>query len=79
MKTTIEILGPLVDEARRIARRDGETLRSLVEQGLRRVVAERRTRFVLRNASVGGEGLQGEFADASWGKMRERIYGYRSQ
>jgi Bacterial antitoxin of type II TA system, VapB len=82
MKTTIEIADPLLDEARRIASRDGETLRSLVEQGLRRIVAERRTRrkrFVLRDASVGGEGLQGEFADAPWDKMRELIYGERSR
>jgi hypothetical protein len=68
MKTTIEIAGPLLDGARHIARRARETLRSLVEPGLRRVVAERRTRFFLRNASVGGEGLQGEFADAVWAR-----------
>ena len=68
MKTTIEIVGPLLDGARHIARCDRETLRSLVEPGLRRVVAERRTRFFLRNASVGGEGLQGEFADAVWAR-----------
>ncbi len=80
MKTTLEIADPLLDEARRIARRDGETLRSLVEQGLRKVVAERRTRqkrFVLGDASVDGEGLQAEFADASWEKMRGLIYGGR--
>jgi hypothetical protein len=80
MKTTIEIADPLLEEARGIATRDGETLRSLVEQGLRKVLAERRTRskrFVLRNASVDGEGLQGEFADASWDKMRDLIYGDR--
>ncbi len=77
MKTTLEIADPLLDEARRIAARDGETLRSLVEQGLRKVVAERRSRakqFRLRDASVDGEGLQPEFLNASWERMRELIY-----
>jgi hypothetical protein len=49
METTIEIAEPLLDEARHIARRVGKTLRSLVVQGLRKVVAERRAqrkRFV---------------------------------
>ena len=77
MKTTLEIADPLLDEARRIAARDGETLRSLVEQGLRKVVAERRARtkrFKLRDASVDGEGLRPEFLDAPWERMRELIY-----
>ena len=77
MKTTLEIADPLLDEARRIASRDGETLRSLVEQGLRKVVAERRTRrkrFTLSDASVGGEGLRDEFAGPSWERMRDTIY-----
>ena len=77
MKTTIEIAGPLLDDARRIAARDGDSLRSLVEQGLRKVVAERRVRakpFKLRDASVQGQGLQPEFAGASWEQMRDAIY-----
>ena len=80
MKTTLEIADPLLDEARRIASRDGETLRSLVEQGLRKVVAERRTRrkrFTLSDASVDGEGLRDEFAGKSWEQMRDMIYGER--
>ncbi|MEP7056896.1 MAG: type II toxin-antitoxin system VapB family antitoxin [Caldimonas sp.] len=77
MKTTLEIADPLLTQARKIAARDGETLRSLVEQGLRKVVAERArktTRFKLRDASVGGEGLQPEFQNSSWEKLRDLIY-----
>ena len=55
MKTTLDISDPLLDQVRRIAARDGDTLRSLVEQGLRRVVAERSAKakpFKLKDASV---------------------------
>ncbi len=77
MKTTLDISDPLLVEVRKIAARDGETLRSLVEQGLRKIVAERgrkSTPFKLRNVSVGGEGLQPEFQNASWEKFRDAIY-----
>ena len=40
MKTTIEISDPLLREARKLAEREGVTLRALVERGLRRVVTE---------------------------------------
>jgi hypothetical protein len=34
MKTTVEISDSLLREARKLARREGTTLRALVEQGL---------------------------------------------
>jgi hypothetical protein len=60
MKITVEIPDALLDEARKVASRHGTTLRVLIIYGLRRSIAERRRApgFVLRNASVGGEGLQ---------------------
>ena len=77
MKTTLDIADPLLEQVRRIAARDGETLRSLVEQGLRKVVAERNAKakpFKLRDYSVRGDGVQPEFQGASWEKWRDLIY-----
>ena len=76
MKTTIEISDPLLMQARRLATRQGTTLRSLVEQGLRQVVAEKPevTEFRLRRATFKGQGLQPEIRSASWDRLREMAY-----
>ena len=76
MKTTLEISDPLLREARKVAAREGTTLRSLVEQGLRRVVAEkkRRSAFRLRKASFKGRGLREELRDAGWDRLRDLAY-----
>lgn len=76
MKTTIEISEPLLNQARRLATRQGTTLRALVEEGLRKVVAEKRRPegFRLRRASFRGEGLQPEVAGAGWDRLREMAY-----
>lgn len=81
MKTTLDISDPLLRDARKIAAREGTTLRALVEQGLRKVIAEKSQRkrpFRLRKASVKGRGLQPEFADAGWERLRDAIYEGRS-
>ncbi|MGH8117028.1 MAG: hypothetical protein ACREPJ_06955 [Rhodanobacteraceae bacterium] len=41
MKTTIDIADDLIKRARRIQARDDVTLRSLVEDGLREIIAQR--------------------------------------
>ena len=77
MKTTLDIADPLLDQVRRIAARDGETLRSLVEQGLRKVVAERSAKakpFKLRDASVGTPGAPSPYEALSWEDKRALIY-----
>ncbi len=73
MKTTVDIADPLLDEAQRIAARDGVTVRALIELGLRRVIAERQKsngRFRLRRASFKGEGLHPDVQGAPWERIR---------
>ena len=76
MKTTIEIPDSLFQEARRLAQKENTTLKALVEQGLRRAVAERKTHgeFHLRDASFKGRGLHPDLAGASWEQIRDLIY-----
>ena len=79
MKTTIDISDSLLKAARQAARRDGTTLRALVEHGLRLALAERRqaTAFDLRDASVDGRGLQPGAEGLSWEELRALAYGDR--
>jgi tRNA(Ile2) C34 agmatinyltransferase TiaS len=76
MKTTIEISDPLLEKARRVAAREGTTVRALVERGLRRVVEEGTPRraFRLRKASFKGRGLRPEAAELGWRRVRELAY-----
>ena len=79
MKTTLDIPDPLLQEARKLAARERTTLRALVEQGLRQVVAEKKRRpaFRLRKASFKGRGLQPELSDAGWDRLRDLAYAGR--
>ena len=76
MKTTVEISDSLFHEVRRLAAREGVTLRTLVERGLHRVIAETKhgALFKLRRASFKGKGLQPEFRHALWDQVRDVIY-----
>jgi hypothetical protein len=77
MKTTVDLPEQLLRDAQELARRDHTTLKALIEAGLRGVLAEksRAERFVLKDASVDGHGLQPEFQGASWDQLRDAIYG----
>ncbi len=76
MKTTVEISTPVLEEARRLAKREGVTLRALVEEGLRAVVIERSGRkpFKLKDASVRGRGVQKGVTEGDWTTIRDLIY-----
>ncbi len=61
MKTTIELSDPLFKSAKQFAEQSHTTLRALVEEGLRRVLADNPAKaapaFKLRNASVHGNDM----------------------
>jgi Arc/MetJ family transcription regulator len=79
MKTTVDISDALLQEARRTASREGTTLRSLIEEGLRAVLDQRAAHrgWTLPDASVDGEGLRPEARAASWEELRGLAYGDR--
>jgi putative antitoxin of VapBC-like toxin-antitoxin system len=79
MKTTVDISDELLREARRMAHEEGVTLKSVIEEGLRAVLAQRGKRrdYILPDASMGGEGLQPEVRTASWSELRALAYGDR--
>jgi hypothetical protein len=76
MKTTIEISDLLLKDAKRLAARDGVTLRALVESGLRHELAQRKrpTAFRLRKATFKGKGMQPGARELSWDQLRELAY-----
>jgi hypothetical protein len=76
MKTTVEISDVLLVEAKKIAAREGTTVRTLIEQGLRHALAGRakHEHFKLRKASFKGSGLCASARGASWQQLRELAY-----
>lgn len=76
MKTTVEIQDGLLEQARRTAAQEKTSVRQLIEEGLRRVLADRRRRgrFTLRKASFAGKGLHPDLEGRGWTDIRERIY-----
>lgn len=82
MKTTFDLPEPLVREVQELARSQGTTARSVVEQALVRLLKEDQsaTTFELREASfTGGSGMSEEFAGTSWAKIRDAAYGIESE
>ena len=79
MKTTVDIADDIAREAKALAASKGVTFRELIEQGLCEVLRadKKRHGFRLRDAAVGGNGLQDEFAHADWDAIRAAAYGGR--
>ena len=79
MKTTVELSDALLAEAKKIAAREGVTVRTLIEQGLRHALGQRRqqARFQLRKASFKGRGLSAAARGAGWEQLRELAYAGR--
>ena len=77
MKTTVDLPESLLRDAQEAARSANTTLRALIEDGLRTVLARRRAAddFTLRDASVTGSGVRPELRGASWERIRAEAYG----
>jgi hypothetical protein len=76
MKTSVEISPVVMRDAQRIVKSEGTTLRALIDEGLRLVVQQRAAqdhKFVLRDCSVPGRGLNAEFG-SGWEAIRDAIY-----
>jgi hypothetical protein len=70
MKTTVEINDALMSDVRRLAQRRGETMRSLLEEALRRLIASYDSAETAVPAFeltvVDGDGLVEGVTPASW-------------
>ena len=79
MKTTVEISDGLAEEVKTYLAQEGVTFRSLVERGLIEVLraGQAPAPFTLREASVGGRGLQAAFREAGWDRIRDAAYAGR--
>lgn len=79
MKTTIDIADELLDQAKAVAQRDHTTLKSITEQGLRMVLAQkrRRPRFKFMPIVVGDPDAPPP--DLRWERLRQVIYGDEAQ
>jgi hypothetical protein len=77
MKTTVEIADALLGEARKVAAKEGTTVRALMEEGLRKALDSRRkgaSPFKLRLVTFSGDGLLHEGGKGGWERLRELIY-----
>jgi len=76
MKTTIEIGDDLVRRSKRVLRKQGGTLRALIEEGLTLALERREAnaKTKVKLVTFRGQGLQPEFRGASWQKIRDAIY-----
>lgn len=76
MKTTVELSDDLALAARRYAARHDAPTRHRARDSVDASPGRRAVKpFTLRDASVDGTGLQAEFRDESWSRMREAAYG----
>lgn len=79
MKTTVELPDSLLREAKRVALKHRTTVKALIEQGLRSVIAERKrgTGFALRKAAFRGDGLVSGRSLQDWASIRDLVYSER--
>ena len=80
MKTTLDIHDELLRRAKRHARRTGQPLRAVVEEGLRQVLSTTtpQPRYRLPDLSVGQAGDRDPLEAYSWRELRAIAYGHTS-
>ena len=77
MKTTLDIHDELLARAKRHAKETGRSLRAVVENGLRRVLADagQHHHYELPDLRVGDPNSPDPLATCSWSAWRDLIYG----
>ena len=76
MKTSVEISEPLARRVRAVMRTKRVTLRSLIEEGLERVIEEREPskKYRLKDCSYGSGGLANGLSFADWNAISDLAY-----
>lgn len=77
MKTTVDISDALLTRAKRLAARRGVTLKSVLEDALRRELAseaKEEPRQVVHTHTFGGKGLQRGLDWSDWSAIRSMAY-----
>jgi hypothetical protein len=79
VKTTVEVPDSLLRQVKQVAVKERTTVRALIEQGLRLVVAERKrgAGFTLRKAAFRGGGLVAGRSLQDWASIRDLVYSER--
>ena len=79
MKTTVDISDALLLRAKRFARKSGQPLRAIIEEGLRRVLQAdpESAAYRMADRSVGRVGEPNPLESMSWQELRDEIYGGR--
>ncbi|MEQ9451250.1 MAG: hypothetical protein RJQ07_06665 [Pseudomonadales bacterium] len=77
VKTTLDIKDDLLIRAKKLAKRTGRPLRAVVEESLRRTLAqaEDQTAYALTNVSFGDAGADDPLESLTWQDLRNEIYG----
>lgn len=78
MKTSLELSENLFRRAKALARKRGTTLRSLIEEGLRKILSADHAAPTAspKILTFGGEGFADSFPgpDLSWNNLRGQVY-----
>ncbi len=76
MKTTLDIHDELMNRAKKYAKRTGQPLKVVVEEGLRLVLLEKApSAYKLPDCSIGDPSSDDPLEAYSWQDLRQEIYG----